>query len=145
MLALDGAVETPFEGVFSHQGPLGWLARNGTKPGRGGETWVCQASPNWSREWLGGEVPEVQGLLEDAWREIIGPHERAVIARQCHRWLYARVAEPLGEPCLWDADLGIGACGDWCQGARVEAAWLSGIALAGRVLGTLSTSAASVR
>ncbi|MEY3209703.1 MAG: hypothetical protein RIT28_184, partial [Pseudomonadota bacterium] len=28
-----------------------------------------------------------------------------------------------------------GACGDWCVGPRVEAAYLSGVAMAGRVLG----------
>ena len=51
-----------------------------------------------------------------------------------HRWRYARVEEPLGEPCLFDTDLQIGACGDWCLGGKVEVALASGRALAGRII-----------
>jgi renalase len=47
-----------------------------------------------------------------------------------HRWRYALVERPLGEPCLWDEALRLGLCGDWCLGPRVEAAWMSGRALA---------------
>jgi predicted NAD/FAD-dependent oxidoreductase len=49
---------------------------------------------------------------------------------QAHRWRHARVLEPLGPECLWDAALALGACGDWCLDGRVEAALLSGKALA---------------
>jgi predicted NAD/FAD-dependent oxidoreductase len=35
---------------------------------------------------------------------------------------------------LFDPQLGIGACGDWCGGRRVEGAFLSGHALALRII-----------
>ena len=60
-----------------------------------------------------------------------------------HRWLYSLVANPLNVGALWDPDLGIGACGDWCQGARIEGAFLSGQAIAGRILGDLAASVGS--
>ncbi len=44
------------------------------------------------------------------------------------------MAPPLGEDCLWDPTLALGACGDWCLAGRVEAALLSGAALAGRLM-----------
>ncbi|MFW5681305.1 MAG: FAD-dependent oxidoreductase, partial [Pseudomonadota bacterium] len=50
-----------------------------------------------------------------------------------HRWRYALAAEPVGEPCLYDRS-GLVACGDWCLGGRIEAAFLSGLAAAGRVM-----------
>jgi predicted NAD/FAD-dependent oxidoreductase len=50
-----------------------------------------------------------------------------------HRWRYALVETPLGAPFLHDAARGLGACGDWCLGPRIESAWLSGVAL-GRAL-----------
>jgi hypothetical protein len=37
--------------------------------------------------------------------------------------------------CIWDQNLRIGVCGDWCQMSRVEGAILSGMAAAGSVLG----------
>ena len=61
-----------------------------------------------------------------------------------HRWRYAFVDRPVGSACLLDAAAGLGACGDWCLGARVEAALLSGYAMAGRILG-LDTPAAAFR
>jgi len=58
------------------------------------------------------------------------------VVAQAHRWRYAQAAEALDLGCLWDGELGLGVCGDWCQGSRVEGAFLSGMAAAGRVLGT---------
>jgi predicted NAD/FAD-dependent oxidoreductase len=50
-----------------------------------------------------------------------------------HRWRYARTTAT--QPAvLWDADRRLGLCGDWCRGARVESAWLSGDALAGAMV-----------
>jgi len=37
--------------------------------------------------------------------------------------------------CWFDERLWIGACGDWCTGGRVEGAFLSGMAIAGRIRG----------
>ena len=54
-----------------------------------------------------------------------------------HRWRFARVSEPLDDSCLFDEQLRIGACGDWCIESRVEGAFLSGLAVAGRLLGQL--------
>ena len=39
----------------------------------------------------------------------------------------------------WDADLNLAVCGDWCQGARIEGAFLSGQAAAGHILRSLAT------
>lgn len=47
----------------------------------------------------------------------------------------AIASAPIGEPRLFDSELEIGACGDWCLGGRVEAAFLSGRAGAERLLG----------
>ena len=60
-----------------------------------------------------------------------------------HRWRYALPAEPLAERCLFDAELQVAACGDWCAGPRVEGAFLSGASAAGRVMGLLKTEKAS--
>jgi hypothetical protein len=56
---------------------------------------------------------------------------------KAHRWLYSRPTESLPDKSLWDEMHRIGACGDWCGGPRVEGALLSGLALAGRVLGSV--------
>lgn len=43
------------------------------------------------------------------------------------------MSEPIKETYLWDSELKIGICGDWCGGPRVEGAYLSGLELADAV------------
>jgi predicted NAD/FAD-dependent oxidoreductase len=47
-----------------------------------------------------------------------------------HRWLYAQTDQALGVSHLLDRNTGLGLCGDWCLGNRVEAAFVSGLELA---------------
>ena len=54
---------------------------------------------------------------------------------EAHRWRYAQPVNPLPEPCGFDPKSMIGIAGDWCDGPRVEGAFLSGVAVAGRLLG----------
>lgn len=109
---------------------ISWLARETSKPGRGGvERWTVQASPAWSTEHLEDDADRVAGKLLKGFAEITGIRATPghVVA---HRWRYAQTQVPLGQPCLWDARSGIGLCGDWCLGHRVEDAFVSGLELA---------------
>lgn len=114
--------------------PLAWAARNSSKPGRAGpEAWVLQASPEWSRDHL-EEAPEtVAAMLMDHLARAHGSALPAVLAVQAHRWRFARTSAQGGAP-LWSRALGLGACGDWLGGPRVEAAWRSGHDLAALIL-----------
>ena len=109
---------------------IAWLARESSKPGRGGvERWTVQASPAWSQEhWLDDE-PRVQAKLLKAFGEVTGIYAEPSYA-QVHRWRWAKTEAPLGRSHLWDSDAAIGVCGDWCLGHRVEDAFISGLELA---------------
>ncbi len=109
---------------------IAWLARESSKPGRGAvERWTVQASAAWSQEHLQDDAPRVQAKLLKAFSEITGIRaEPSHIDTQ--RWLYAQTTQPLGKTHMWDAKSGIGVCGDWCIGHRVEDAFVSGLELA---------------
>lgn len=109
---------------------ISWLARETSKVGRGGvERWTVQASPVWSAEHLHDDADRIAGKLLKGFAEITGiratPGHTVV-----HRWRHAQTQTPLGQPCLWDAKTGLGVCGDWCLGHRVEDAFVSGLELA---------------
>jgi len=109
---------------------IAWLARENSKPGRGAvERWTIQASADWSQEHINDEPLRVQAKLLKAFAEVTGIHAEPAHA-DLHRWLYAKTIQPLGTSHLWDAATGIGVCGDWCLGARVENAFVSGLELA---------------
>jgi predicted NAD/FAD-dependent oxidoreductase len=145
MLSFDESLELPFDGAFIHGSPLAWIARNDSKPGRGGpcETWVLHASPQWTDQYLDQEADEVLALTLDAFWRATGAERRETSFALSHRWRYAIPLEPHGSRCLFDQRLKIGACGDWCGGPRVEGAFLSGLATAETVLSACQTSTAS--
>jgi len=109
---------------------IAWLARESSKPGRGQiERWTVQASPVWSQEHLGDDPARVRAKLVRAFAEITGIHASPTHA-ELRRWTHAQTQQPLGQPFAWDATSGLGACGDWCLGHRLEDAFLSGLELA---------------
>lgn len=134
MAAFDAPTGIAFDGAFVEDSPVSWMARNSAKPERDGEgeTWIVQASPAWSEAQVEQDPAYVAATLEDAFRRDTGydgPSPNGMI----HRWLFAYPVRNLDTPFLWDADRQIGACGDWVRGARIEAAWQSGHALAGEI------------
>jgi renalase len=136
MLAFESPIEVDWDGARLTSGAIGWAARNGSKPGREGETWVVQSTAEWAREHL-EETPESAGeKLLAAFRRLTGTCLAPTYVG-AHRWRFAfpRVPDPDGQTrfhqdgqagFLFDPVSRLGVCGDWCLGPRVEAAWLSG-------------------
>ncbi len=128
MMQFDAQIEMPFNGAFINTGPLSWVARNSSKPSRKGqESWVMHASPAWTQVHLEHKPEEIAPLLVEAFQALGGPQPSTWSA---HRWRYASSDASIAIGSVWDADTGIGICGDWLNGGRVEGAWLSGQALA---------------
>jgi predicted NAD/FAD-dependent oxidoreductase len=118
-----------FDGAFVENGPLSWIARDGSKPDRpAGERWVLHASPEWSATNLEEDPRTVAEALDGALAEATGRRLPDPVFREAHRWRYALPRAPLGVPFL-SGENGLAACGDWCDGPRVEGAWRSGRAL----------------
>lgn len=109
---------------------LAWLARETAKPQRGGiERWVAQAGHDWSLKHERDDAARVGAKLLRAFGEITGI--RASPGHSVARlWPHARTLRPLGRSHLLDCGLGLGLCGDWCLGQRVEDAFVSGLELA---------------
>ncbi len=109
---------------------IAWLARESSKPQRGAvERWTVQASAAWSKEHLQDEPSRVKAKMIKAFAEITGIRVEPAHA-EVHRWLYAKTEQPLGISHLLDGSAGIGLCGDWCLGHRVEDAFVSGLEMA---------------
>ena len=131
MLRHGAQVPLPFDGAFVNHGPLRWIARDSSKPGReGSETWLLHATPEWSAPRLEAPADEVAAALIGAFVAIGGARPSSWTA---HRWRYADTEPPLGRGCAWDAGAGIGLCGDWLDAGKVEGAWRSGRMLAERI------------
>ncbi|MFW5815739.1 MAG: NAD(P)/FAD-dependent oxidoreductase [Wenzhouxiangella sp.] len=131
MLGFEQRLKCEFDAAFDNDGPLSWLARNSSKPGRSGEAWLVHASADWSKRYLEAEPDWVADQLLKAFRaRVPGAIDRSPLLVRAHRWRYALAPEPLQQNCLFDPSRALGVAGDWCAGNRIEGAWTSGRAAA---------------
>ncbi len=134
-LALSRPSGIEFDGAFINDDPiLAWAACESTKPMRQcdngvAERWLLHARPNWSNNFADLSADEAARWMQRAFAARLA---RPLAQKTCVavRWSAALAVEPIAEPFLWDAERVIGLAGDWCGGARVESAFLSGSALA---------------
>ncbi len=157
MLASPTRIELPFDhaevlaGAAGCGDALAWISRVSSKPGResgGFDRWVVLTRPEWAEERLErtpSEVaPEILRVFSELCRSAHAdlPEPLHLLA---HRWRFALASREGGPASLFDSHRGLGMAGDWLRGTRVEDAYLSGVALAGRVLGASITPARAAR
>ena len=140
MLAFEEAVPVGFDAAFVHSSPLAWVARNASKPKRPDtECWTLHSTHEWAKEHIDKAPEEVAARLTDIFRRELGlEREHPGLLHRCaHRWRYAEAVPPLEEGVLFDAERSLAVAGDWVGRSRIEGAFLSGSAAAGRILGTV--------
>jgi len=131
MAAFGTGSPAPFVAEQDPEAALAWIARDGSKPGRpGADCWVAQASPDWSARHLEEDPADIAPRLLALLCERLDADPAGVVHASAHRWRYAKVARPLGAPFARTPSGTLYLGGDWCLGARVEAAWESGSAIA---------------
>ncbi len=122
----------PFDAVDVQEGPVAWLSRNTSKPARGdAECWVVLARARWAEAHVEDTFEDVAEALVGAMAERLPGF--APVEAIAHRWRYGLLNQAIGPDAHLDPR-GLGACGDWCVGPRVESAWRSGQAMAGLLL-----------
>ena len=107
------------------------MAVNSVKPGR--ETaysLLIQSDNAWAQAHLEDDPDAVTATLLKAASEMAGQSLAKATHKALHRWRYASTPQPAGVSFLKDEALQLAACGDWCVGSKVEAAFLSADALA---------------
>lgn len=134
VLAFDQPLSLDVDAAFVNVGPLSWVARESSKPDRrDGERWVVHANAEWSAAHLEATPEQVLPQLVEAFFVTTGATRVEPSFQKAHRWRYALVTKPLGADCLVHESGRVVLCGDWCLGARIEGAFLSGAAAAGRL------------
>ncbi|MFO7587277.1 MAG: FAD-dependent oxidoreductase [Gemmatimonadota bacterium] len=138
MAAFDAPPDVHFDAAFVAGGPLAWLARDSSKPGRtqAPDCWTLHASASWSAVHLEAEGGVVARSLLESFFDVAGTRPRDPVRLQAHRWRYARAepgvagrdsADAGARRDLVDAGARLALAGDWTRGNRLEDAWLSGV------------------
>ncbi|MBA2695220.1 MAG: FAD-dependent oxidoreductase [Actinobacteria bacterium] len=125
-----------FDGAFVNgDDQLAWIADDGRRRGDDASVLVAHSTPALAAEHLESPESATQPMLRRL-MSLMGIAEQPEWTDQ-HRWSFAR---PTGARDVDHhlSDAGIGLCGDaWSDRPRVEAAYLSGAALASALVGQL--------
>ncbi len=135
MLAYPESLQLGFDAAFVVTPKLSWIASNVNKPDRvDAECWVLHGSPEWSDSHLEMDPVEVVDVLMRDMEQVCDTVLPLPEYSDAKLWRYALPVNPLNSAFLYDENLKIGACGDWCYAARVEGAYLSGLSMAAMLL-----------
>ena len=85
---------------------------------------------------MSSSTADVQNVMIAA-LQAIGFGSQNILHAQLHRWLYAGVVQPLGEPYLAEMRRGLICAGDWCLGNDIDSALASADATAAKVIQSL--------
>jgi renalase len=132
------AAQLPWRGIQGVDHPvLGWIGLDSSKqliPSQ--PVLVIQSSGTFAQQHFNDSDLAVVGQQLWATAAAYAPGLESPELLQVHRWGYAFAQNPL--PNLFLAAptaTPLYFCGDWCGGDRVESAFLSGTAVANRILG----------
>lgn len=108
-----------------------WISCNSSKPERAPEpTLVVLSCNQWAEDHINADLQQVQNQLWTAASQILDLSSNKIDHMSVHHWRYANCIKPLQASLVLDKENYIAMCGDWTQGAKVEAAYLSGQAVA---------------
>jgi len=134
-LSFEKPLDISIDCAFVNYGKLSWIAKNSSKKDRTElpETWVLHGNIHWCRENI-EETPEnVEKALASEFFEAVGIAPRDSLYSVTHKWRYSIAKNPLDCGYLFSSDMLIGVCGDWCNGGKVEGAFMSGYLLANAI------------
>lgn len=139
LLTFDERVDLDWDGITLNDEVISWVARDSSKPGRpSGERWVFHASPEWSEKNFEINSDEIQRQMLERFASFFRVSLPSLTYSNLHKWRFARTMSPFGDECIYDSTASVVYCGDWCLGARVEGAYLSGSAAARTTIQALS-------
>jgi renalase len=146
MLGFEASLAPHWQGVLVEtSSPISWLAHDSTKREDAKEvTLVVHSTPAFARENFDQELDIVKGKLLAEFIKLRAMNRHLFPKPQTlnpdplfplplwvdlQRWKYALASTFLEVPFVQHSET-FYFCGDWCGGARLEAAYLSGLALA---------------
>lgn len=135
MLAFERPLAVPFDAAETERDDLQMIYRyRNLNPSQ--ETldrWVLFGGAEWSRMHNKHFRGQVETKLLEAFWQTLGLAPQPALMTSSFFWNEAVPEKPLAQNHLYDPELRLGACGDWCGGYGVESAVLSGLAIAERL------------
>lgn len=127
MLGFAQPLALKFDAAHVDNADISWIAVNSLKPGRDTPfTLMVHSSEDYAQTHIRGDREHALEHLCNEASQIIGQDVTHADYKTIHGWLYANNTDHRDtSPLMVDPDMRLAACGDWCQGGRVEGAFTS--------------------
>jgi renalase len=134
LLGLDEPPELAWDAALVRDADISWISVNSSKPGRAAPFCLVVHSTNaWADAHVDDDTAAVRLHLADECRRFTGIDAAGASFIDVHRWRYANVDQQDGDLYALDAGQQVAMCGDWFVRGRIEGAFKSASALAGRI------------
>jgi renalase len=134
LLGFEVPPDLPWQAAMVGHADISWISINNSKPGRPASPSLVVHSTNaWANANVDEDLASVRRHLAGEFREVTGIDAAAATFVDVHRWRYANVDRQGGDLYALDAEQKLAACGDWFVRGRIEGAFSSAKALAGRI------------
>jgi hypothetical protein len=134
LLGFDRPLTLPWQVALVRGADISWISVNSSKPQRTDRFALVVHSTNaYADANLDTHQSAVQNHLLREVSEVAGIDCGQASYCQLQRWRYANVDKHSGPACLVDAEMQLAGCGDWFRYGRVEAAFSSGLDVAGKL------------
>jgi len=128
VLTLKNEASTPYDSALFTESVIASSYYDGSN------AIVLMATPEWSEKYSALSQQQAAELLMTQYCEQTQTDPSTIVNTSAKFWPNKAPINILGEDSVFDAELGLGACGDWCTSPRVEGAVLSGFSMADRVM-----------
>jgi len=131
MLGFTKPFETGFDFAKGTNSIISSLALNSHKPQRpNGMSLVIHSDNQWADTHIEDDKSIILHQLKTEAENILEHPLDDADYESLHRWRYALCDKPLQDGFLVDRHQKLAVCGDWCEGGRIENAFLSAYKLA---------------
>ena len=142
LLAFEESLSLPYGGVFVQESLLRWISNNSSMPGRNRlpEQWTLHPSSQWSAEHMGDTDAEILTQVCAAFEAATAIRIPSPLLQSVYRWEDAIPVNPTSQGYFSDPAQRLILAGDWCNDARVEGAYASGLKAAKHLVEQIMTT-----
>ena len=115
---------------FTNDKVLGWVSKENSKKRfkYNKDLWVLQSTFEYGKKHTDNYRNKKKfytNVLINKFKKLTKIKIRKTYFTHIHGWKYSSNSKPLNVQSYWDKKIGLGICGDWFGGPRLENGWLS--------------------
>ena len=130
VLLMTNKTENESSSFFTNDKVLGWVSKENSKKRFkfNKDLWVLQSTFEYGKkhtENYRNKKKFYTNVLINKFKKLTKIKIKKIYFTHIHGWKYSSNSKPLKIQSYWDKKLGLGICGDWFGGPRLEDGWSS--------------------